>query len=73
MNDKVNVKDRFFLTDGDRLNPAWVKLLDHLKERLAAARSKNDHAQSEIETATLRGQIKELKYLISLSEDRKIM
>lgn len=73
MNDKVNVKDKFFLTDGDKLNPAWVKLLEHMKERLAAARAKNDHTQSEIDTAILRGQIKELKYLIGLAEDRKIM
>jgi hypothetical protein len=37
-----------------------------LNAELAALRARNDHEQSEIDTATLRGEIKRIKSLLAL-------
>lgn len=74
MNDQVNVPNKFFLTDGEKISTVWAKLEDHLKDRLEKARLKNDNPKlSELDTAMIRGEIHELKYLISLGAERKIL
>ena len=44
----------------------WQLIKSHLIERLELLRSKNDKPQNEIETALIRGQIKEIKNLLIL-------
>jgi hypothetical protein len=60
----------FEFTRHDRGTAVWVRLKAHLEDRLAAARQRNDVTQSEIDTAMLRGEIKCLKRLIALDDDR---
>lgn len=50
----------------------WKKLEAHLKAELAERREYNDgHTLTDIETATIRGQIKEIKRLLRLAEPSK--
>jgi hypothetical protein len=62
--------DPFTLSDHDRTSFLWVRFKEHLLERLADARKRNDGALTECETATLRGEIRMLKRLIALGDDR---
>lgn len=73
MTDQVNIPDKFMLTDGEKLSVGWARLEKHMRDRLEKLRVKNDAPQSESDTAVLRGQIRELKYLISLGEDKRFM
>jgi hypothetical protein len=52
------------LTDGERYHPLWLKIEKHLTERLGILRAKNDGALDETQTATIRGQIAEVKGLL---------
>jgi len=54
------------LSSGEREHPLWRKLAAHMNERLVMLRAKNDGPLDEMQTATMRGQIKELKALMSL-------
>ena len=45
-------------------SPSIKKVKQYLEDRLASARTRNDSNLSEIETATLRGEIVELKKII---------
>lgn len=61
----------FALTDGDKLGGTWLRLVEHLKEELRVARSKNDDDKqqlTDLETANLRGQIRTLKRMIALGD-----
>ncbi len=63
----------FTLTDGERTHPLWLRLTAHLTDKLNTARIKNDDAGlTELETASLRGQIKCLRALIGLGTSRPI-
>lgn len=62
----------FFLSAGERNSAVWLKLLEHMKEKLAIARSKNDGPLDEVATATLRGQIATLKALIDLNKPPEV-
>lgn len=63
----------FELRDGEKSHPLWKRLRAHLEQRLADHRAKNDDpAMTEIQTAALRGQIKCLKGLIALGDDRPL-
>ena len=63
----------FALTEGEKHHPLWVRLRAHFTDRLAQARVRNDRPDlREWETATLRGQIKELKAIIALGDDRPL-
>ncbi len=44
---------------------AWQKVSEHIGTRISALRIKNDGELSDLETATLRGQIRELKNLLA--------
>lgn len=63
----------FQLSDYDKSQGLWLRLREHLIERLAMARVKNDAVMSDYETALLRGEIKCLKRLIALGDDRPIV
>jgi hypothetical protein len=61
----------FTLSDHDRASGLWLRLREHLGERLASARVRNDHdTLSEQQTAALRGEIRTLKAIIRLGDDR---
>lgn len=53
------------LTDGERNHPLWCKLDEHLQARLLILRAKNDGPLDALQTATIRGQITEVKALLS--------
>lgn len=55
----------FILTDGERHHPLWLKLEAHLQARVAILRAKNDGPLDALQTATIRGQITEVKALLS--------
>jgi hypothetical protein len=64
----------FTLTENDKASALWLRLKAHFEERLAAARLRNDYlAQSERDTAALRGEILTLKRLIALDADRPVI
>lgn len=60
----------FVLTQGDRNNPLWPKLLEHFRDRLRVARETNDGDLDECKTALTRGRIRLLKELIALDQER---
>ncbi len=56
----------------DRLesqSAVWLKIEEHLMDRLSQLRSQNDGDLSEVETARLRGRISMCKELLALSYD----
>jgi len=55
----------YILTDGERHHPLWLKLEAHLQARVAILRAKNDGPLDALQTATIRGQITEVKALLS--------
>lgn len=55
----------FILTDGERSHPLWRKLEEHLQARMLILRAKNDGPLDALQTATIRGQITEVKALLS--------
>lgn len=62
-------EEEFSLTRDERHSALWKKLTEHLTERMNEARRRNDNDLNEIETARLRGRIKELSYLVSLGNE----
>jgi hypothetical protein len=64
------VDDPFTLTEHDKAQGLWRRLEAHLEDRLADARKRNDAALTEPETASLRGEIRCLKRIIALGDDR---
>ena len=61
------------LTEGDKLNPLWISIEKHYAARLEELRSKNDAPLTELETASLRGRIAEVKAFLSLGKDKPII
>lgn len=60
----------FELSDAEKNSPMWARLKAHFEQRLHSCRLQNDRTQPEPQTAELRGQIKCLKAMIALGEDR---
>ena len=56
------------LTPGEVQTVVWLKIQAHFQDRLASMRKRNDNPLSELETATLRGRIAEIKEILSLAE-----
>lgn len=54
------------IEEHERYSAVWVKLKEHIEDRLDLHRKKNDADLSSDETARLRGRIAELKYLLDL-------
>ncbi len=64
--------DPQILDQTDRYSSTWAKLSEHFNERLRVLREKNDNVTLTSEqTIALRGQIKEIKYLLSLGNPPK--
>jgi len=57
------------LTKGDQATAVWLKIEAHCHHRMAVHRKQNDGDLDEKETASLRGRIKELKYILSLARN----
>lgn len=57
------------LTDGDKVSPAYRKIMSILEHRLETARGKLEGNLTLDETNRVRGRIIELKYLLSLDKD----
>ena len=56
------------LNDLDKNSAVWLKLEQYLTARLQMLRERNDKNKNEVETAILRGSIKEVKNFISLGK-----
>ncbi len=64
----------FALTEHEKASSLWRRLQAHLNDMLATARVRNDNETlSEQQTAALRGQIRCLKTLLALADDRPIV
>ena len=60
----------FALTEVEKNSQVWFRIAAYLTEQLRIARARNDHMMHEQETWMLRGDIKRLKLLLALGEDR---
>jgi len=59
------------LTISEKNSPLWAKIKEHYDEELTKLRQKNDGdiiKLSAIETAELRGQIRQVKMLLALEQ-----
>lgn len=68
----MTAPERFELTPGEKSHPLWAKLKAYFEEQLKIQRTRNDGNLSEHETAIIRGDIKRLKALIRLGDDRPL-
>lgn len=59
----------FALTAADKASACWARLKDELAKRLHNARCRNDGDLNEIQTANLRGRIKELESIIAFEKE----
>lgn len=57
------------LADHEKDSPVWIKIKAHLESRIALLRLQNDSNMDEIDTATIRGQIRECKALLAQADD----
>jgi hypothetical protein len=58
------------LTDAEKISPLWIKIKEHLEERIEKHRASNDKTQPADATEKLRGRIAELNYLRGLDKER---
>ena len=58
------------LTLAERESPLWKKIEKYLDARIDQHRRKNDNDLDDLKTATLRGEIRECKALLSLGMER---
>lgn len=64
----------FALSDGERISPFWARFKAYLELKLEESRKKNDDVSlDEKATAEMRGQIRCLKALIALGNERPIV
>ena len=68
----MSAPDVFRLTSQDNASALWPKLKAFMEQELNNLRQKNDQPLSELDTAGVRGQIRQLKALIELDKDRPI-
>lgn len=60
---------RFALTNGDKQNGLWRRLLEHMKRERDDLREKNDSLLLDpVQTADVRGRIAQLNELIALDD-----
>jgi hypothetical protein len=57
------------LTDAEQVSPLWLKIKEHIEDRIEKHRASNDKTQSADATEKLRGRIAELKYLQTLAKE----
>jgi len=61
------------LTDSDKMSQAWGKVREHLTERLAVLRGQLESDIDERTSTRVRGQIAEVKSLLSMEKDRPVI
>ena len=59
---------KLILTDADKASYLWMRLTKNWNERLDQLRNQLEGSKTEIETADLRGRIKELRAILLLNE-----
>lgn len=59
----------FKLTQSERESPLWVKLRAYVESRIAVHQAQNENDKSEVETAKLRGRIREARAFLELAND----
>lgn len=60
------------LSTQEKNSHTWVVIKAHLEERLSMLRRKNDNKLDDVSTEWLRGQIAEVKALLSIDKDEDI-
>jgi hypothetical protein len=63
------MNERFTLAKADRVSSTWIALKKHLEQRLEVLRAQNDGDLNPEKTAKTRGQIAEVKRILSLDKD----
>ena len=58
------------LTDAEKVSPLWIKIKEHVEQRIKDHRASNDKTQPVEATEKLRGRIEELKDLLKLEKER---
>ena len=61
------------LSEGERMSALWRKLEQHLTDRLATLRARNDGNLPPDETAKVRGQIAEVKSFLDIGNPQVIV
>lgn len=61
------------LSDYERQSATWIKLKEHIEERTAILRKKNDGDLTERETMHVRGQIAALKNLLAQVDQQSVL
>lgn len=61
------------LSDGERMSALWRKLEQHLTDRLATLRARNDGNLPPDETAKVRGQIAEVKSFLEIGTPKLVI
>lgn len=62
--------EHFELSDGEKHHPLWARLKAHFETQLERLHVRNERQQTDLETATIRGEIKLLRRIIALGDDR---
>ena len=61
------------LTDQDRKSAVWLRVQEYVTEQIDVCRRKNDGDLDQFATASLRGEIRALKKILSLGESPPTM
>jgi hypothetical protein len=61
------------LSYADKTSATWVKLEAHLTEELSNLRLRNDADTDAVATARLRGRILQIKAILSLATEEKVV
>jgi hypothetical protein len=67
------MNEPFIITEGEKLQPLWLKLHGHYKQRLVDLHGQLEGDLDEGKTALLRGRIAEVKALLALNESRPVV
>lgn len=63
----------FRIGPAERMNPLWLRLNEHLNERLEQLRSQLEGDKNIDETNRLRGRIREVKALLDTAKDQPVI
>jgi len=66
----MTIRIPFHLTPQDKSSAVWSKLLAFMVQQREELRIKNDGPLEALETASIRGQIRQLSILIDMDKDR---
>jgi len=66
------MKQPLKLTEVEIHSALWLRISEHLREKLNALRIENDGNRDEISTARLRGRIAQIKEFLALGETEPV-